>query len=79
MKRNLLSQETIQLTGFLLWRFGILLAGATAIYRTVKFLLKLIDLPLQLETGIGLIIAGAVFFLASVLMEQVSDGRREKS
>ena len=77
MKRTLLSNESTQLSGLLLWRFGLLLASATAIYRTAKFLLKFIDLPLQLEVGIGLIFSGAVFFMASVLMEQISDGRRE--
>lgn len=71
------SKESTQLSGLLLWRFGILLASATAIYRTAKFLLRYVDLPLQLEIGIGLMFAGAVFFMASVLMEQLADGRRE--
>jgi hypothetical protein len=77
MKRKSLSkQTTIQLTGLLLWRFGLLLASATAVYRIAKFLLKFIDLPVQLEIGVGLIFSGAMFFMASILMEQISDGRR---
>lgn len=77
MKRNLLSNKSTQLSGLLLWRFGLLLASATATYRLAKFLLQFIELPIQLEIGIGLVFAGAVFFMASVLMEQISDGKQE--
>ena len=77
MKRKLLSKQTTQLSGLLLWRFGLLLAGATGVYRIAKFLLRFFDLPAQLEIGIGLLFAGAVFFMASILMEQISDRRRE--
>ena len=77
MKHHRQSQQPIQLTGLLLWRFGLLLAGATAVYRTAKFLLRFIDLPVQLEIGVGLVFAGVVFFMASILMEQVSDERRK--
>lgn len=76
MRRQLLSKETTQLSGLLLWRFGILLASATAIYRTAKFLLQFIELPIQLEIGLGLIFAGAVFFMASIFLEQITDARR---
>lgn len=73
MDRKFLSKQTTQLAGLLLWRFGLLIAGATGVYRTAKFLLQFIDLPMQLEVGIGLVFSGAVFFMASVLMEQLSD------
>ena len=76
---SLLSNESTQLSGLLLWRFGLLLASATAIYRTTKFLLKFIDLPIQLEVGVGFLFAGAVFFVASVIMEQISDGKQNST
>ena len=79
MTRTFLSKETTQLAGLLLWRFGLLLASATAIYRVAKFLLQFIDLPTQLEIGIGLVFAGAVFFMASVLMEQLNDRDQESA
>lgn len=78
MSRDFLSNQTMQLAGLLLWRFGILLASATAIYRTAKFLLQFIELPIQLEIGLGLLFGGGVFFMASVVMEQLNDGRREE-
>ncbi len=67
----------MQLAGLLLWRFGLLLAGATALYNGIKLLMRFIDLPLQLEIGIGLIIAGVAFVAASFIMERVVDYRAE--
>jgi len=78
MGRDFLSNQTTQLTGLLLWRFGLLLAGATAIYRTARFLLQFIELPVQLEIGLGLLFGGGVFFMASIVMEQLKDGRHEE-
>ena len=77
-KRNdFFSKKSTQLAGLLLWRFGLLLAGATALYRTVKFLMTFVDLPLQLEIGIGFLICGAFLFLLSLVMERVVDMRSE--
>ena len=77
-KRNdFFSKKSTQLAGLLLWRFGLLLAGATALYRTVKFLMTFVDLPLQLEIGIGFLICGAFLFLLSLVMERVVDMRNE--
>ena len=77
-KRNdFFSKKSTQLAGLLLWRFGLLLAGATALYRTAKFLMTFVDLPLQLEIGIGFLICGAFLFLLSLVMERVVDMRNE--
>ncbi len=72
-KRN----QVAQLVGLLLWRFGLALATAASLHQTSKFLLSYIDLPLQLEIGIGLIFSGAVIFMASLVMERVVDARNE--
>lgn len=76
-RQNFLSKRGAQLAGLLLWRFGLALAGATALYRTTRFLLQFIDLPLQLEIGIGLAFCGAVLFMVSMVMERVVDFRGE--
>lgn len=54
-----------------------MLAGATALYRTSRLLLQFIDLPMQLEVGIGFVFSGAVLFMASVIMERIVDVRAE--
>jgi len=54
-----------------------MLAGATGLYRMTKLLLRFIELPLQLEIGIGLVFAGAVLFMVSLIMERVVDARLE--
>lgn len=61
----------IQLSGLLLWRFGLLLATSAGIYRTLKFLLEFVELPLQLEIGIGLMAAGGIFFFLSLVAERL--------
>ena len=71
------SKKSMQLSGLLLWRFGLFLAAATALYRTSKFLLQFVDLPTQIEIGIGLAFSGAVLFLASLIIERVHDARAE--
>jgi hypothetical protein len=77
-KRNdFFTKKSTQLAGLLLWRFGLMLAGATALYRTTKFLMTFVDLPLQLEIGIGLLICGAFLFATSIVMERIVDLRSE--
>ncbi len=60
-----------------MWRAGLLLAGGTAIYNTIQLVLRFIDLPLQLEIGIGLVITGVVFVAFSFVMERFVDYRAE--
>jgi hypothetical protein len=74
---NVLSKPGTQLAGLLMWRFGLALAAATALYRTTRFLLRFIELPLQIEIGIGFIFCGAVLFLVSIVMERIVDQRNE--
>ena len=77
LSQNVLSKKGAQLAGLLLWRFGLALAGATALYRTTKLLLQFIDLPMQLEVGVGFLFCGAVLFMVSMIMERVVDMRAE--
>ncbi len=71
------SKRGIQLAGLLLWRFGLALAGATALYHSTKFLLEFVSLPVQLEIGIGLAFCGVVLVIVSFIMERIVDLRRE--
>lgn len=76
-QNEFLTKKSTQLIGLFLWRFGLLLASATGLYRVTKFLMQFVDLPIQLEIGIGLVISGAVLFAASLIMERIVDLRSE--
>lgn len=71
------TKKSTQMAGLLLWRFGLMLAGATALYRTTKFLMTFVDLPLQLEIGIGFLVCGTFLFAMSLVMERIVDMRSE--
>lgn len=69
--------QAARLVGLVMWRAGLLLAASSALYNTIKFALRFIDLPTQLEIGIGLIASGCVFVVSSFIMERVIDYRGE--
>ena len=66
-----------QLVGLVLWRTGLLIAAASALYHSIEFALRFVNLPRRLEVGVGLIIAGIVLVAASFIMERIADYRRE--
>ena len=66
------NKQAVQLAGLLLWRFGLMLASITALYRMARFLLQFIELPIQLEIGVGLLLTGFVLVLASLVMEAIT-------
>lgn len=72
-----MTKHAAQLVGLFLWRFGLMLASITALYRMARFLLQFVELPIQLEIGVGLLLTGFVLVLASLVMERVVDARRE--
>ena len=74
---KLLSKKSTQMAGLLMWRAGLLLAGGAGLYRTSKFLMQFIDLPMQLEVGISLILCGAVVFMVALIAERFLDMRSE--
>ncbi len=69
--------DGLQLAGLLLWRMGLLLAGATALYHGIKLLLRFVDLPIQLEIGVGLVLAGVSAVAVSFIIERIVDARNE--
>ena len=67
----------IHLCGLLLWRGGLILVGATVLFEIARFVLRFIDLPLQLEIGFGFLITGFAAILLSLIIERVQDSRTE--
>ena len=67
----------IQLIGLLLWRGGLLLVAVTVLFEAIRWSLRFIDLPLQLEVGFGLGAAGALLVIASFIWERIQDRRAE--
>jgi hypothetical protein len=70
--------QGVQLAGLLLWRAGLILAGATAAFRVARFLLRFIDLPTQIEIGVALFIVGVGCVGLSLVMERIVDYRSEE-
>ena len=69
--------EKTQTLGLILWRAGILLVVGYFAFLALRFILQIAD-PV-LEVGVTLVLAGALFVLASVVREQIGDARRERS
>ncbi len=67
----------IHVVGLLLWRGGLLLVGAVAVYEIMRWLLRYLDLPAQLEVGVGLVLTGLALVLVSLILERVRDYRGE--
>ena len=70
-------QRSIQIVGLLMWRFGLLLAGTTGLYRVSRLLLQFVELPTQLEIGAGVGLTGFGLVIASLIMERIDDIRQE--
>ncbi|MEM9382470.1 MAG: hypothetical protein AAGB93_21130 [Planctomycetota bacterium] len=67
----------IQLVGLLLWRAGLLLAGSYTAFRLARLAWEHLDLPAQLDWGLGLVATGALMVAASFVAERLVDRRAE--
>ncbi len=67
-----------QLIGFILWRLGILILASYAVFRGVDLALAALDLPTQLDVGLGLTLTGGGLVVISLIMERYRDNRIEK-
>ncbi len=67
-----------QLLGFVLWRSGLLLVAGYSTLRIARFALQYMDLPAQINLGLGLTIGGAVLVMGSLVAERVVDARAEE-
>lgn len=66
-----------QLIGLLLWRGGLLLTGAFMLLEAARWFLRFVELPAQLEVGLGLFITGCALVVLSVILERIRDRSRE--
>ncbi len=69
--------KATHLVGLFLWRGGLLLLVASGLYESSVLALKFIDLPAQLEIGLGLCITGAALVILSLILERMQDRRTE--
>lgn len=67
-----------QLAGLVVWRLGLLIVAAYGFFRTARRILAFIEIPLQLEIGGGLILAGFGLVIVSLILERLRDYRQEK-
>ncbi len=67
----------IHVVGLLLWRGGLVLVAAVALFEAARWLLRFVDLPAQLEIGSGLVLAGMVLVLVSLVLERAREYRAE--
>lgn len=66
-----------QTIGFLLWRTGLLILGSYALWRGSNWVLRYVDLPPELEVGLGLVATGCGLVLGSLIAERMTDVRGE--
>jgi hypothetical protein len=72
-----MSKRTFQIVGLLLWRGGTLFVGAAVLFEIARRVVRFIDIPRQLEIGLGLGLAGLALVIVSLIMERIRDQRKE--
>jgi len=66
-----------QAVGVILWRGGALLAAAWVLFEGVRLIVRLWDVPAQVEVALGLLLAGFLLVVVSLIVERVRDYRAE--
>jgi len=66
-----------QVVGALLWRGGALLAAVAVLFESVRWILRLVDVPTEMRIGLGLLIAGFLLVMLSLIVERIHDIRAE--
>ena len=66
------------LVGLLLWRGGWLLIAGTALFEAARWALQFLELPAQLEIGIGFLAVGLLLVFVSLILERLQDARAEQ-
>jgi hypothetical protein len=67
----------LQIFGLILWRGGLLFVGAAVLFEAARMLLRFIDIPDQLQIGLGLAFAGFALVILSLIIERIRDLRTE--
>jgi hypothetical protein len=55
----------------------LLLAAAAALFESARWILRVVDIPRQLEIGFGLLLSGFVLVMVSLIVERIKDSRLE--
>ncbi len=66
-----------QIIGLLLWRGGLMFTGAWVAFIAARQFIRLVEVPAQVEIGLGLVLTGALLVLVSLILERAADVRRE--
>jgi len=67
----------LQLIGLSLWRGGLLVAAGWLLYESARLVLRWIDVPAEVEAGLGLALAGFALVMVSLIAERIVDLRAE--
>ena len=64
-----------------LLQFGLIavlaIAAAAALFESARWILRVVDIPPQLEIGFGLLLSGFVLVMVSLIVERIKDSRLE--
>ena len=71
-------QTALQVTGYLLWRGGLILAGISGLYSALKLLLAYWLLPPVVTTGLASIATGLALVLLSLILERIEDEKENR-
>jgi hypothetical protein len=63
--------------GLLLWRGGTMLVLGTVLFEGGRWLLRFFKVPVELEVGFGMLIAGLALVVLSLVLERWRDYRGE--
>jgi hypothetical protein len=72
-----MAMNKTQAVGVILWRGGALLAVAWGFFETGRLIVRLWDVPTQVEIALGLIISGFLMVVATLIVERVREYRAE--
>lgn len=64
--------------GLLLWRGGSMLILGTVLFEAGRWALRFFKVPLELEVGFGMLIAGLALVVLSLVLERWHDYRDER-
>jgi hypothetical protein len=70
--------KRIQVVGAFLWRGGALLAVVWGLFESARWIWRLVDVPAQVELGLGLVTSGFAMLVVSLILERVEDYRAER-
>lgn len=65
------------MVGAFLWRGGAVVAVLAGLVESARWVLRLIEVPRELQLGLGLLMSGFFLLVASLIAERIKDYRAE--